>query len=95
MPKDDRATKTGTAGGDISSAKQVLLSAAASATGRARLTTQAYTAHEAKAIALLAGNSGTLCADDARLFNEALLPYGANLTTSSTWANVLTAIAAS
>ena len=95
MPKEDRYLKTGTAGGDLPSAKMVLLNAAQSALGRARLTTQAYSGHEQAAITLLTGNGTNISAVEAVIFNEALLPYVAGLTSSSTWGNVITKIAAS
>lgn len=80
------------AGGDVPSALQVVLSALQSSAGIARLTTQTGTPSEVAALAKLTGVSTQLGAHAAAVATNAGI---AAITGTSTYGNLVTAIAAS
>lgn len=84
---------------DLITSRKVVEAALSSSSGIVRLTTQAGTADEVKALANLASDSTAVGKSIADLVTRANLGPAsgsiAGITSSSTWANLVTAIAAS
>ena len=80
---------------DVSSAKQVILASLQSSAGLARLTTQTGNASEVGCLALLAANTDEIGTSLAALLDATGVAGFVALTYESTWADLVTAIAAS